>query len=84
MKKSSGRFSLPELFLELSSLMASRSSGGQLFALGDHEEVLLRRALLENLQRVHQLTVVGDAAPLRRGIAKRQPGNSVAEETIDF
>jgi hypothetical protein len=49
-----------------------------LLALSDSEKILLGSALLENLERVHQLIVVGDAASLGGRITKRQPRDSVA------
>ena len=55
-----------------------------MFPLSNDEEVLLGCALLENLQRVHQLIVVWDAAPFGSGITKRKPGDGVAEQPVDL
>ena len=42
----------------------SPSGGSRLFALSYGEEILLRRALFESIQRAHQLVVFGDATAL--------------------
>src|SRR5258706_4458809 len=66
-------------------LLASRGGTcSRLLSLSDEEEVLLRGALFENLQCVHQLIVVRDTAALGRRITECQPRDGVAKQPVDF
>ena len=66
-------------------LLASRGGTcSRLLSLSDEEEVLLRGALFENLQCVHQLIVVRDTAPLGRRVTECQPRDGVAKQSVDL
>src|SRR5438128_927639 len=74
-KKAAGGFS-PAAFPSSGELLSRRHrAGGSLLALRDVEEILLRSALLEYIERVNQLVVVRNAAALGCRIAERQPGD---------
>src|SRR3982750_2617129 len=84
-RKKSGRWFPPAAFPSSSELLTRRHrAGGSQLALRDVEQILLGSALLEDIERVNQLVVVGNAAALGRRIAERQPGNRVTEESVDL
>src|SRR5215216_7457295 len=47
------------------------------------EQVLLRRALLDDLDRLLQLRIIVERATAHRGVAKRRARNAKLEVTID-
>src|SRR4051812_6726235 len=84
-RKKSGRWFPTGRFVSRSQLLSRRHrTGRRLRALRDVEQILLGSALLEDIERVNQLVVVGDAAALGRRIAERESGNSVTEESVDL
>src|SRR3954463_491627 len=85
-RRKSGRwFPTGRSFHRPASLLTRRHrTGRRLLALRDVEQILLRSALLEDIERVNQLVVVGNAAAFGSRIAERQSGNRVTEESIDL